>query len=92
VEFLVRIEVDLPGDQPDAEREALLAAELERGQELVASRKIKAIWRIPGGLRNVGIWDANDATELQQLLESLPVYPWLRAEVTPLAQHPLNRD
>ena len=35
---------------------ALRAAELERGRELRQAGSIEAIWRIPGGLRNVGIW------------------------------------
>jgi muconolactone D-isomerase len=92
VEFLVEIRVELPGAMPVEEREPLLAAELARGHELKAAGKIKAIWRVPGGIHNVGVWEALDATELHELLESLPVYPWMSAEVTALAQHPLNRD
>jgi muconolactone D-isomerase len=75
MEFLVRIEVSLPGDMPDASR--------KRGA-------IERIWRLPGGLRNVGIWEAEDATELHDLISSLPFYPWLHAEVTALAVHPLE--
>jgi muconolactone D-isomerase len=51
---------------------------------------IVSIWRIPGGLRNVGVWEAADATELHEQLASLPVFPWLEAGVTPLAEHPLQ--
>jgi muconolactone D-isomerase len=91
VKFLVQIEVQLPGAMPDDERERLLAAELERGRELVEAGAISAIWRIPGGLRNVGIWEAPDATALHQLIASLPLYRWLRSDVTPLADHPLGR-
>jgi muconolactone D-isomerase len=57
----------------------------------MAAHSIWAIWRIPGGLRNVGVWQALDATELHELIASLPAYPWLRAEVTALAEHPLSR-
>jgi muconolactone D-isomerase len=91
VKFLVQIEVQLPGAMPDDERERLLAAELERGRELVEAGAISAIWRIPGGLRNVGIWEAPDATALHQRIASLPLYRWLRSDVTPLADHPLGR-
>jgi muconolactone D-isomerase len=91
VKFLVQIEVQLPAAMPDDERERLLAAELERGRELVEAGAISAIWRIPGGLRNVGIWEAPDATALHQLIASLPLYRWLRSDVTPLADHPLGR-
>jgi muconolactone D-isomerase len=92
VEFLVQIDVRLPASLSAAERDRLLAAELERGRELVSAGAIRGIWRIPGGLRNVGIWEAADATELHELLASLPLFPWLTAEVTPLAEHPLRRE
>jgi muconolactone D-isomerase len=91
VKFLVRIEVQLPGAMPDDERAELLAAELERGRELVEAGTIWAIWRVPGALRNVGIWEAPDATALHEAIASLPLYRWLSAEVTPLADHPLGR-
>lgn len=91
MEFLVHITVALPADMDDAQRAALLAAERTRGEELVAAGGIQAIWRIPGGLRNVGVWEAADATELHELIASLPLYRWLTAEVTPLAVHPLSR-
>jgi len=87
---MVEIRVELPASLGDDEREALRAAELSRGRELVAAGAIRSIWRIPGGMRNVGIWAAADATELHELIESLPMYPWLTAEVTPLARHPLT--
>jgi muconolactone D-isomerase len=90
VKFLVRIDVRLPGKLTDAERAELLEAELERGRELVDAGVIWAIWRIPGALRNVGVWEAADATELHEHLTSLPVFRWVTAEVTPLADHPLQ--
>ena len=91
VQFLVNIDVRLPGDMPPPERAELLAAERRRGRELVAAGAIVSIWRIPGGLRNVGVWEAADATALHELLASLPLFPWLAADVTALAEHPLSR-
>jgi muconolactone D-isomerase len=90
MEFLVRIDVDLPGDMPEPQRSDLLAAELERGLELRRSGMIQRVWRLPGGIRNVGIWEVRDATELHELIASLPLYPWLRCEVSALAQHPVE--
>jgi muconolactone D-isomerase len=90
MEFMVRIEVSLPGDMPEASRAELVAAELVRGRELREQGAIKRIWRLPGGIRNVGIWEAADATELHDLIASLPFYPWLQSEVSALAVHPLE--
>ncbi|HZV72251.1 MAG TPA: muconolactone Delta-isomerase family protein [Conexibacter sp.] len=89
MQFLVEIQITLPPDMDGDGRASLLAAELARGQELVAAGAIVAIWRIPGGLRNVGVWEAADATELHELISSLPLFRWLSADVTALADHPL---
>jgi muconolactone D-isomerase len=92
MEFLVRIEVALPGEMPEARRAELAAAELAYGQELRARGTIVRIWRLPGGLRNVGVWEAPDATALHEAIAGLPMYPWIRSEVTALARHPLERE
>jgi len=86
----VEIDVRLPATLGETERAELLDAELERGRQLVEAGVIRAIWRIPGAIRNVGIWEAADATELHEHLTSLPLFPWLTAEVRPLAAHPLQ--
>jgi muconolactone D-isomerase len=90
MKFLVRIDVSLPSSLAASEREQLLAAELERGRALKDGGSIVGIWRVPGALRNVGIWEADDATELHALIASLPLFPYLDAEVTALAQHPID--
>lgn len=90
MEFLVEIEVLLPADMPEGQRADLVAAEHARGRELRRQGIIRRIWRVPGGLRNVGIWEAQDATDLHEAISGLPFYPWIHAEVTALARHPLE--
>jgi muconolactone D-isomerase len=93
MKFMVEIAIELPAElrDPASERRAdLLAAELERGVELRRAGTIEAIWRVPGALRNVGIWSAADATELHAALTSLPLSGWMRTTVTPLADHPVE--
>jgi muconolactone D-isomerase len=93
MKFLVQIRVSLPATMPEDERAALLAAELERGRELRDAGAIVSIWRVPGGpLRNAGIWETDDATELHALISSLPLFPYLETEITPLARHPIFGD
>ncbi len=90
MKFLVKIEINMPPSLDQEKRGALLAAELARGRELKAAGSIVDIWRIPGGLRNVGIWEAIDATELHRMLVSLPLFPYIDAEVCALATHPID--
>jgi muconolactone D-isomerase len=92
MEFLVRIELDLPADFPVEERDSLRAAEAERGRELIAEGRLIRIWRTPGRRANVSLYDARDATELHDLLSSLPLWPWMSVRVEPLAAHPLELD
>ena len=77
---------------PAEERSALLSAEAERGRELRDAGSIVRIWRIPGRLANVGLWEAADASELHELLSSLPVFQWTNIQVRPLAEHYLMRE
>ena len=90
-EFLVRIETRLPPDLPEAERTQLLDAESARGRELIESGKLRRIWRIPGRLANVSLYDVADADELHELLSSLPLARWMDIRVEALAVHPLER-
>jgi muconolactone D-isomerase len=89
MEFLVEIEIRLPVDLAEDRRTALLEAEAERGAALTAAGVIRAIWRVPGQLANVGVWSAEDATALHEAIVSLPLWRYMEVAVTPLARHPL---
>jgi len=88
MDFLVKIDVRLPPGTEPERRDQLVAAEAARARELAAAGSIFRLWRVPGRWTNVGIWRAADATALHEAISSLPLYPWLDVEVTPLAQHP----
>ena len=90
MEFLVAIDVRLPDHLSDEAIAELVEAERVRGKELRERGTIKRIWRVPGRMRNVGIWEAEDATALHAALTSLPLSRWFEVEVTPLAMHPLE--
>jgi muconolactone D-isomerase len=91
-EYLVQITIGLPAEMVDERRADLTAAELERGRELLDQGTIARIWRLPGRQANVGIWMSNSATELHARISSLPLYPWMTVEVTPLAVHPIESE
>ena len=88
MEFLVQIKVLWPADGDPAQRDTLLAAERVRVADLCAEGRLRRLWRLPGRWENVTLWDVDDATELDELLRSLPLFPWLRIRVEALAKHP----
>lgn len=90
MDFLVRIEIRLPADLGSEARDELTARERARGLALKEAGSLVRIWRIPGRHANVGLWRAADATELHDLLASLPLFPWMDIEVQALAVHPLE--
>jgi muconolactone D-isomerase len=88
IEFHVEIVVRLPAEWTGERRDATLSAERARAQELIRAGTIQRIWRIPGGLHNVGIWCADSAGDLHDAIASLPCFPWLTANVRAIAPHP----
>ena len=91
MEFLVSIDVRLPPDTPEDRKQRLVEAETRRGRELIELGKLVRIWRVPGRWANVSLYRCEDATELHDLVSSLPLFPWFEVTVQALAQHPLER-
>lgn len=87
MEFLVRLTVDSALPQGD-ELSRLQRAERARAGELRRDGHLVSLWRVPGSRANVGIWEVDDATQLHELIVSLPMWPYLSAEVDALATHP----
>ncbi len=88
MEFLVEIETKWPPDGDPARRAELVKAESARAKELAGQGILRKLWRIPGTWKNVGLWEAEDATALHAAISSLPFFPWLTVHVRPLAVHP----
>ena len=86
----MRIAVELPARPRERPVAELVAAERELGRELVEEGTIAAHLaraRHAAQRRHV---EAADATELHELLMSLPTRPWFRTSVEALALHPLE--
>ena len=43
---------------------------------------------LPGQGRALGLWRARDAEQMQAMVKSLPLDPWMTTEITPLTPHP----
>jgi muconolactone D-isomerase len=90
VEFLVRIHVRFPPEMAQDQLAEIMQRETVRGRELQEAGTIVRIWRVAGKRANVGIWKADTGDELHAALTSLPAFPWLELDVTPLATHHLE--
>jgi muconolactone D-isomerase len=88
----VRMDVHVPHDM-DADRfELLKAQEKARAQELQRRGKWRHLWRVAGQYSNVSIFDVADHDELHAALSTLPLFPFMAIQVTPLARHPSAID
>jgi len=90
VEFLARVEQDIPPDIDPERLAAVKAAEAVRGRELVEAGKLVRIWRIPGRRAVYGLYEVEGPDELHDILASMPLYPWMDIEVTALGTHALD--
>ena len=87
-EFLTTFTVVIPPDTADETVEATVAGEGERTRELAREGHLRRLWALPGEGRALGLWAARDDAQLQELLASLPMDPWLEVQTTPLSPHP----
>jgi muconolactone D-isomerase len=92
VPFLVQMEVRLPHDMSAEVADDLRAREKERAAEIQRAGKWPELWRVVGRYANVSLFDTESATELHELLTSLPLFPYMEIEVTALTRHPSKVD
>lgn len=86
--FMVRMDVHVPHDIDPERFEALKSTEKARAEELQHAGKWLHLWRIAGHYANISIFDVADAAELHDLMLSLPLFPFMKTEVTALCRHP----
>lgn len=82
------MDVCVPPDGAPVVFERLKAAEKQRAQELQHSGKWLHLWRVAGEYANISIFDVADHDELHDILSGLPLFPYMRIRVMPLARHP----
>jgi muconolactone D-isomerase len=91
MEYLVDFTVTVPDDATPAEFEQRTTGEETRVAELAEQGHALRVWKpLPedGRWRALGLYRAADDSELQAILESLPLYPWMEITVVSLAEHP----
>ncbi|WP_201768686.1 muconolactone Delta-isomerase [Saccharopolyspora rectivirgula] len=86
--FAVKMEVNLPPEMDPDVKADILAREKAYSQELQKGGEWKNIWRCAGQYSNLSIFDVDSNDRLHEILWNLPLFPYMRMEITPLAQHP----
>ena len=86
--YHVRMDVLIPLNMEESKVAELKATEKILSQELQEQGKWRHIWRLAGEYSNFSIFDVESHEELHEILMSLPLYPFMKVEVTPLLRHP----
>jgi muconolactone D-isomerase len=86
--YLVRMDVNIPHGLPAQQAEEIKAREKAYAQELQRDGRWRHLWRVVGEYANYSVFDVGSNDELHQLLAQLPLYPFMKISVTPLARHP----
>jgi muconolactone delta-isomerase len=94
MELFTAFTLRVPDGTPDDDVRDTQAREAQRAAELARGGNLRRLWLLdsPPGRRALGLWRARDADELQRILDSLPLRPWLETEVTPLSVHPSDPE
>jgi muconolactone delta-isomerase len=91
VEFLTTFTVTIPHGADDEVVHDLTTREAQRAHQLARQGKLVRLWALPaepGTSRALGLWRAQNLSELQAILTSLPLDPWMTTQTTPLTEHP----
>lgn len=92
MEFLINIAIDWPRDIDPALKDELSVRERAMAAQHAGAGHLVRMWRVPGRLENWGLWRADDATHLHELISSLPVWPYMNVTVHPLAAHAVDPE
>jgi muconolactone D-isomerase len=91
--FLVNMTVQIPHDVEPERATRLTALEHERASELERQGKWLHAWRVVGKWANVSIFQVDSPAELHEILNSLPLYPFMEIGVTALCpMRPESQD
>lgn len=86
--YLVRMDVNIPVDLPEETVNEIKVREKAYSQDLQRDGRWRHIWRVVGEYANYSVFDVTSNDELHQLLSQLPLFPYMKIAVTPLAAHP----
>jgi muconolactone D-isomerase len=82
------MDVLLPQDMSVEQADEIKAREKAYSQELQRSGKWQQLHRVVGEYANYSVFDVDSHDELHTVLSGLPLFPYMKIQVTALARHP----
>jgi muconolactone D-isomerase len=86
--FHVGMTIRIPHEVETERVKQLTAKEHERALDLEKQGKWLHAWRVVGKWANISVFEVESSTELHDILNSLPLYPFMDIEVTALCPMP----
>jgi muconolactone D-isomerase len=90
MQFLLNIDVSIPADMAQKDKDSLRQRENERATQLIEQGVMVRIWRIVGRVANFSLWRADSLEQLHEALMSMPMFPYMKIDVTPVIDHPVT--
>jgi muconolactone delta-isomerase len=87
-EFLTFFSTVVPDGVTAQEVADTEAREAAQTREWAGKGKLRRLWALPGEGRALGLWQADNPAEMQAIVKSLPLDPWMTTTVTTLTPHP----
>jgi muconolactone delta-isomerase len=87
-EFLVTFTLAVPPGTPGKTVHDTKAREAQAAHALAGQGHLLRLWALPGAGRTLGLYQARDAAQMEMILASLPLAPWMTTDTVPLSPHP----
>ncbi len=91
MEYLITMTTHVPEGTSEETVDDIRSREAARSRELAAQGRLLRLWRPPlqpGEWRTLGLFAADDAGQLGQVLALMPLRVWRTDQITPLSPHP----
>ena len=86
--YMVEMIVKIPHAMDPVVVAEIKAKEKAYSQQLQKDGKWRHLWRVVGEYANYSVFDVESNDELHDTLSQLPLFPFMKITVTPLAKHP----
>ena len=87
-EFLVTFTLAVPPGTPGTTVQDTKAREAQAAHALAGQGHLLRLWALPGAGHTLGLYQARDTAQMETILASLPLAPWMTTDTVPLSPHP----